>query len=99
LNGRTRNKRIGFGEVLTNEKNVTIIRWVLIMQEVGLPITLQQLKMKMIELTQSIPTPFYNGIPSVSWWYWFKHRHLEFNIKSVKGLEVCKAQGLTNNVC
>jgi hypothetical protein len=61
LNGRIRSKRIGFGEVLIDEENVTIIRWELTMQEVGWPITLQQLKMKMVEFTQTRPIPFYNG--------------------------------------
>jgi len=90
LNGRTRNRSIIFGGTLTDEENVAIVRWVLTMQEVGLPITLQQLKMKMVEVTQIKLAPFYNGIPSASWWYWFKHCHLEFNIKQVERLEACK---------
>ncbi len=99
LIGRIRSRRIKFGGVLTNEENVAIVKWVLTMQEVGLPITLQQLKMKMIEFTQTRPIPFYNGILGASWWYWFKHRHLEFNIKQVERLEVYKAHGLTNSAC
>jgi len=43
LNDRIMSRRIRFGGVLIDEKNVSIVRWVLIMQEVGLPITLQQL--------------------------------------------------------
>jgi hypothetical protein len=61
------------------------------MQEVGLPITLQELKMKMVEVTQTRLARFYNGIPGDSWWYWFKHHHLEFNIRQAERLEVCKA--------
>jgi hypothetical protein len=99
LNDRRTSRRIRFGGVLTNEKNVVIVRWVLIMQEVGLPITLQQLKMKMLEFTQTRLAPFYNGIPSASWWYWFKHCHLEINIKQAKRLEVYTTQGLTNSAC
>jgi len=38
-NGRIKSKRIRFGGVLTDEDNVAIVRWVLTMQEVGLPIT------------------------------------------------------------
>jgi hypothetical protein len=99
LNGRLRRRRIKFGGVLTYEENVAIVRWVLTMQEVGLPITLQQLKMKMVQVTQTKPAPFYNGIPGASWWYWFKHCHLEFNIKQVERLEVCTTHGLTNTAC
>jgi hypothetical protein len=91
LNGRTRSRRTRFGRVLTDEENVAIVRWVLTMQEMGLLITLQQLKMKMVELAQIRPAPFYNGIPSGSWCYWFKHCHLEFNIRQAKGLEVWRA--------
>jgi hypothetical protein len=65
------------------------------MQEVGLPITLQQLKMKMVEVTQTRPIPIHGA----SWWYWFKHHHLEFNIEQAKRFEVCKTHGLTNNAC
>jgi hypothetical protein len=97
LNGRMKNKRIGFGRVLIDEKNDAIVRWVLTMQEVGLPITLQQLKMKMLELTQTKPAPFYNGILGVNCWYWFQHCYLEFNIMQVKRLEVHKAHNLTNS--
>jgi hypothetical protein len=33
------------------------------MQKVGLLVTLQQLKMKVVEITQTRPTPFQNGVP------------------------------------
>jgi hypothetical protein len=39
LNGRIKSRRIRFGGVLNVEENVAIVRWVLTMQEVGLPIT------------------------------------------------------------
>jgi len=98
LNGRTRSERIRFGGVLIDEEDVAIVRVVLAMQGLGLFITLQQLKMKVVELTQIKPTPLCNGIFNARWWHWFKHHHLELNIKQVEGLEVCKAKGLTTNV-
>jgi hypothetical protein len=55
--------------------------------------------MKMVELTQTRLASFYNGTLGASWWYWFKHHHLEFNIKQVERLEVYKAHGLTNSAC
>jgi hypothetical protein len=33
------------------------------MQIVGLSITLQQLKLKIIKITQTKPTPFWNDVP------------------------------------
>jgi hypothetical protein len=35
-----------------------VVAWILGMQECGFSITLQQLKMKVVELTQTKPTPF-----------------------------------------
>jgi hypothetical protein len=55
--------------------------------------------MKVTELTQIRATPFQNGIPGNNWWYSFKCKHLEINIQHAKGLEVCKAHGLTPNSC
>jgi hypothetical protein len=40
LNGKTRSKKIGPPNVLTDEEDETIVAWVLSMQECGLSITL-----------------------------------------------------------
>jgi hypothetical protein len=72
-----------------------MIVWTLVMQDYGLSINLQKPKMKVIELTQTKATPFQNGIPRNSLWYWFKCRPLELNIQQVEILEVCRPQGLT----
>ncbi len=53
----------------------------------------------MVELIQTRPAPFYNGILAACWWYWFKHGHLEFNIKQIERLEVYRAHGLINSAC
>ncbi len=98
LNGRTRNQRIIFGGVLLDEEDVALVRLVFAMQGLGMFITLQQLRMKVFEFTQIKPTLLCNGIHNASWWHWFKHHHLELNIKQVKRLEVYKAQGLTKSV-
>ncbi len=84
--------------MLIDEEDVAIVKVVLAIQGLGLFITLQQLRMKVVELSQIKPTPLCNGIPNASWWHWFKHHHLELNIRQVEGLKVCNAQGLTNNV-
>jgi hypothetical protein len=49
---------MGLGGVLTKKKDVTIIKWTLDIQECGLPTSLQQLKMKIVELTQIGDTIF-----------------------------------------
>jgi hypothetical protein len=50
LNGKIRSKKMGPTSVLTKEKDVTLVAWILGMQECGLSITLQKLKMKVVEL-------------------------------------------------
>jgi hypothetical protein len=69
LNGKTKSRKIGPRGVLTEKKDAIMITWTLVMGECGLSISLQQLKMKVVELTQTKVTPFRNGIPSNNWWY------------------------------
>jgi hypothetical protein len=76
-----------------------VISWILGMQDCELSITLQQLKFKTVELTQIRPTPFKDGIPRNSRWYWFKLRHPKISTQLAKGLEISKARGLTKNAC
>jgi len=53
INGKTRSKKMGLGGVLTKVEDSTMNAWTLIMQECGLSISLQQLKTKVVELTQT----------------------------------------------
>jgi hypothetical protein len=54
---------MGPRDVLTDREDVAIVMaWVLAMQEVSMSITMHQLKMKVAELTQTMVTPFQNGI-------------------------------------
>jgi hypothetical protein len=48
--------------VFTEKEDATMITWTLVMGECELSINLQQLKMKVAELTQIRATPFWNGI-------------------------------------
>jgi hypothetical protein len=48
--------------VLIDERKVIIVYWILGMQECGLSITLQQLKLKVAKLIQTQVTPFKGGI-------------------------------------
>jgi hypothetical protein len=38
------------------------------MQKVGLFINIQHLKMKVVEVTKTKPTPFQNGVLRYNWW-------------------------------
>jgi len=49
--------------VLTKQEDEVITTWVQKMQKVGLTIIFQKLKLKVVEITQTILTPFGNGVP------------------------------------
>ncbi len=51
LNGKTKSRKMGPRGVLIEKKDSEVIAWTLTMQECGLSINLQQLKMKVAELT------------------------------------------------
>ncbi len=69
LKWEARSRKQGPQGVLTNQEDEALLAWILEMQECRLLITLHQFKMKVIELTQTKPTPFKNGIPRNYWWY------------------------------
>jgi hypothetical protein len=56
---------------LRSVKDGAMINSTLDMQECELSLSLQQLKMKVVELTQTRDTPFQNQILNTNWWYWF----------------------------
>jgi hypothetical protein len=58
LNGKTRQWKMGLRGVLIEENDATMIAWTLAMGECGLSISLQQLKMKVVKLTQTKATQF-----------------------------------------
>jgi hypothetical protein len=43
--------------------------------------------MKAAKLTQTMLTPFWNGVLKNNWWYWFKGQHLELNISHLWSFE------------
>ncbi len=58
LHGKTKSRKMGPRGVLIEEENVVAIKWTLDMQECELSISLQQMKMKVVKLTQTKDTPF-----------------------------------------
>jgi len=62
LNGKTKRKKMESASVLIEEENVIIVAWIIGMQECEPSITLQQLKMIIVEFTQTRPTPFKHGM-------------------------------------
>ena len=69
------------------------------MADHGLPLTIEQLKLKVALLTQERATPFLNGIPGYGWLHWFQKCHPTLTTRQSQGLEVSRATGLcTENV-
>jgi hypothetical protein len=58
LNGKTISRKMVPRGVLIEEKDAIMITWTLVMGECGLSISLQQLKMKVVKLTQTRVKPF-----------------------------------------
>jgi hypothetical protein len=63
---------MGLIDVSMEEEDKAIVEWTLAMKECKLSITIQQLKLKVVKITQIRPTPFKNGVPRSSWWKWFQ---------------------------
>jgi hypothetical protein len=62
LNEKPISRKMGPVCVFIEEDDTSMITWTLAMGECGLSISLQQLKVEVVELTQIKATPFWNGI-------------------------------------
>ncbi len=62
LNEKPISRKMGPMCVFIEEDDTSMITWTLAMGECGLSISLQQLKVEVVELTQIKATPFWNGI-------------------------------------
>ncbi|CAK9861575.1 unnamed protein product [Sphagnum jensenii] len=86
MTGRITKRKYGPQGVLSDEEEASVVKWVLKMKEDGQSVSVQQLKLKVAEITQSRPTPFTKGIPGDSWWNLFKRRHPDLSIGVTEGI-------------
>ncbi|CAK9198581.1 unnamed protein product [Sphagnum troendelagicum] len=86
MTGRITKRKYGPQGVLSDEEEASVVKWVLKMKEDGQSVSVQQLKLKVAEITQSRPTPFTKGIPGDSWWNLFKRRHPDLSIGVTEGM-------------
>jgi hypothetical protein len=56
-------RKLGPHGVSTKQEDEAMVTWVLNMKKVGSFVNLQQLKMKVAEITQTRPILFLNGVP------------------------------------
>ena len=67
LHGRILTRKKGPPIVLTKSEEKTLEEYILKMQEYGLPLSMDQLRLKVAEMTQQRVTPFRDGIPGNGW--------------------------------
>jgi hypothetical protein len=94
INGRTLTRKRGREGVLSAAKEAQLVDYVLKMVELGYPLSLGQLKIKVAKLVQFRPMPFTTGVHGGSWVKWFRRRHLELTFRSSQGLDIAHSRGL-----
>jgi hypothetical protein len=94
LAGIVLSRRRRAAAVLTEAEEQQLVQYIIAMQELGFPLTISQLKMKVAMMTQGRDTPFTNGILGPSWVRWFKRRHPELSVRLAQGLDAKRARGL-----
>ena len=66
-------------------------QYLLQMQELGYPLTIEQLQLKVVQIYETRINSFRIGIPGIGWLHWFRYRHPNLVQRSSQGLEVNKA--------
>jgi hypothetical protein len=46
-----------------------------------------------VEIIQTKPIPFQNGVPRNTYGFWFRKQHLKINIRLVERLKVSRQEG------
>jgi hypothetical protein len=84
-NGRTLTQKRRKGGVLTEEE-ARLVDYMMKMANLGYPLSMADVKIKVAEIVQERPKPFTDGIPSVSWVFWFRRRYPELVLRTSQGL-------------
>lgn len=94
LYGRTITRKRGRQGILTVAEEEELEQYLLQMQDLGYPLTIAQLRLKVAEIVQTRVNPFRDGIPGAGWLRWWRHRHPDLVLRSTQGLETNRARGL-----
>jgi hypothetical protein len=92
--GRSTRRKRGRQGVLSVQEESDLIQYLLKMQDLGYPLTVGDLRLKVAEIIETRVNPFTNNIPRAGWLRWFRCRHPELVLRSSQGLEVNRARGL-----
>ena len=95
--GKRTSRKMGDKGMLSKEEDDALCKYILDMVEIRLPLSPNQVREKVAEITQERPTPFTNDFPGRSWLKWFLHRHPEISLRSPQGLDQKRARALNPN--
>jgi hypothetical protein len=91
LYGTTTKRKRGRQGVLSQAEETSLEQYLLQMQDLGYPLTIGQLRLKVAQMVETRENPFRNGIPGAGWFRWFRRRHPNLALRSTQGLEVNRA--------
>jgi hypothetical protein len=94
LYGTTTKRKRGRQGVLSQAEETSLEQYLLQMQDLGYPLTIGQLRLKVAQMVETRENPFRNGIPGAGWLRWFRRRHPNLALRSTQGLEVNRARNL-----
>jgi hypothetical protein len=92
--GRSLERKRGRQGVLSNKEEAELVDYILKMQDLGWPMTIGLVRLKVAQICQDRSKPFTNGILGQGWLRWFRRRHPELTLRSSQGLEVKRARNL-----
>jgi hypothetical protein len=92
--GRSLGRKRGRQGTLSIQEENDLVQYLLKMQDLGYPLTVGELRLKVAEMTETRVNPFTNNILGAGWLRWFRRHHSELVLRSIQGLEVNRARGL-----
>ena len=99
LYGKVKSKKSGPDTILTKEEEKCLVEWCETRQRVAHCVSLTLLKGKVKLICEDRITPFHEGIPRRSWWYWFQQRHPHLVLRRPEDLDTARAKGLSKEIC
>ena len=91
---KRRSRKMGGKGVLTEEEDEALAKYILDMVKIRLPLIPNQMKEKVVKMTQERSTPFKKGMLGRSWLRWFLCRHSNISLRSPQVLEQKRAKSL-----
>jgi hypothetical protein len=85
--GRSLGRKRSRQGVLNNKEEAELVDYILKMQDLGWPMIIGLIRLKVAQICQDRPNPFTNGILGQGWLRWFRRRHPELILSRPRGEE------------